>query len=358
MLKIEDEYRGDANGWGSVTCEACERAPAEFICKADAASLCAVCDAEIHSANPLARRHQRVPINGVAVFDRVEEEEEESNEEEEAASWLLMNPPKNNYSKNNNNHNNNELFLLGGEDEQEEDDEYLKFVEFNENNNNNGFGDHEDDIDEFEGLKKNNNNYGGGGDSVVPMDQFEGNKNHHHHHHHHHHHQHQQQQQQHQVLMGQSYEGLVDASEFFHSSSKPSYSYNAFLNHTISVSSMEVGVVPDSTTTTMSDISISNMRPPKGTIDLFSGTTAAAIQMPATQLSPMDREARVLRYREKKKTRKFEKTIRYASRKAYAETRPRIKGRFAKRTDVELQLDRKFSNPLIPEAGYGVVPSF
>ncbi|EPS70194.1 hypothetical protein M569_04571 [Genlisea aurea] len=50
----------------------------------------------------------------------------------------------------------------------------------------------------------------------------------------------------------------------------------------------------------------------------------------------MDREARVLRYREKKKNRKFEKMIRYASRKAYAETRPRIKGRFVKRTDVHI----------------------
>jgi hypothetical protein len=39
-----------------------------------------------------------------------------------------------------------------------------------------------------------------------------------------------------------------------------------------------------------------------------------------------------MRYREKRKSRRFEKTIRYASRKAYAETRPRIKGRFAKRT--------------------------
>ena len=45
-----------------------------------------------------------------------------------------------------------------------------------------------------------------------------------------------------------------------------------------------------------------------------------------------EREARLMRYREKRKSRRFEKTIRYASRKAYAETRPRIKGRFAKRT--------------------------
>lgn len=72
----------------------------------------------------------------------------------------------------------------------------------------------------------------------------------------------------------------------------------------------------------------------------------------------MDREARVLRYREKKKTRKFEKTIRYASRKAYAETRPRIKGRFAKRTDVEIEVDQLFNATVMAESGYGIVPSF
>lgn len=105
---------------------------------------------------------------------------------------------------------------------------------------------------------------------------------------------------------------------------------------------------------TISDVSVSHSRPPKGTIDLFSGPP---IQIPS-QLSPMDREARVLRYREKKKTRKFQKTIRYASRKAYAETRPRIKGRFAKRTEVEAEVDQMFSATLMTETGYGVVPSF
>lgn len=44
----------------------------------------------------------------------------------------------------------------------------------------------------------------------------------------------------------------------------------------------------------------------------------------------MEREAKIMRYKEKRKKRKFEKQIRYASRKAYAEMRPRIKGRFAK----------------------------
>ena len=40
------------------------------------------------------------------------------------------------------------------------------------------------------------------------------------------------------------------------------------------------------------------------------------------------------RYREKRKRRPFEKTIRYESRKAYAEVRPRIKGRFATKEEV------------------------
>lgn len=73
---------------------------------------------------------------------------------------------------------------------------------------------------------------------------------------------------------------------------------------------------------------------------------------PTVQLSAVDREARVLRYREKRKNRKFEKTIRYASRKAYAETRPRIKGRFAKRIDMEVEADGGSMY------GFGVVPSF
>lgn len=77
-----------------------------------------------------------------------------------------------------------------------------------------------------------------------------------------------------------------------------------------------------------------------------------------TQLTGIDREARVMRYREKRKNRKFEKTIRYASRKAYAETRPRIKGRFAKRTESgESEVDRWLFTAAT-EAEYGVVPSY
>ncbi|KAG6389589.1 hypothetical protein SASPL_151060 [Salvia splendens] len=92
------------------------------------------------------------------------------------------------------------------------------------------------------------------------------------------------------------------------------------ISQSVSSASMEVGVVPEA-----------------------DGSESAA----AVAVVGMDREARVMRYREKRKNRRFEKTIRYASRKAYAETRPRIKGRFAKRSELEVE-----------SAAYGVVPSF
>jgi hypothetical protein len=50
-----------------------------------------------------------------------------------------------------------------------------------------------------------------------------------------------------------------------------------------------------------------------------------AAPMPEPELSRLER---VARYREKRARRNFKKTIRYQSRKAYAEIRPRIKGRF------------------------------
>lgn len=114
---------------------------------------------------------------------------------------------------------------------------------------------------------------------------------------------------------------------------------------------MDVGVVPDGTS--LSEISYSFGR------SINSGADLSGNQ--GSQVVGIDREARVLRYKEKRKNRKFEKTIRYASRKAYAETRPRIKGRFAKRTDSESDLDRIFgagAANFVADARYGIVPSF
>lgn len=118
----------------------------------------------------------------------------------------------------------------------------------------------------------------------------------------------------------------------------------------------------------MSDISYSFGRTMTSGSDPGASMSASTASQ-ATQLGGIDREARVLRYREKRKNRKFEKTIRYASRKAYAESRPRIKGRFAKRTEAEAEEDRIFGSvsatavaaaaaAFMVDTQYGVVPSF
>ncbi|XP_010519197.1 PREDICTED: zinc finger protein CONSTANS-LIKE 7 isoform X2 [Tarenaya hassleriana] len=70
-------------------------------------------------------------------------------------------------------------------------------------------------------------------------------------------------------------------------------------------------------------------------IDGSEEATPAVGSMPRRQGrggSDGEREARVLRYREKRRRRLFAKKIRYEVRKLNAEKRPRIKGRFVRRT--------------------------
>ncbi|CAL4896202.1 unnamed protein product [Urochloa decumbens] len=45
-----------------VLCSACEAAEASVLCCADDAALCASCDREVHAANRLAGKHQRLPL--------------------------------------------------------------------------------------------------------------------------------------------------------------------------------------------------------------------------------------------------------------------------------------------------------
>ena len=111
---------------------------------------------------------------------------------------------------------------------------------------------------------------------------------------------------------------------------------------------MDIGIVPDSKTTTDSSTPYHD---PRGVFEI-----PHRVVHPGGQVELLGRKARVLRYREKRKRRRFERTIRYASRKAYAETQPRIKGRFSKRTDAEVE--QIYSRSLLPDQGYGVVPSY
>jgi hypothetical protein len=45
-----------------VLCSACEAAEARVLCCADEAALCNRCDRDVHAANRLAGKHQRLPL--------------------------------------------------------------------------------------------------------------------------------------------------------------------------------------------------------------------------------------------------------------------------------------------------------
>nr|AEP02841.1 heading day 1 [Oryza rufipogon]AEP02842.1 heading day 1 [Oryza rufipogon]AEP02843.1 heading day 1 [Oryza rufipogon]AEP02844.1 heading day 1 [Oryza rufipogon] len=328
-------------------CEACERAPAALACRADAAALCVACDVQVHSANPLARRHQRVPVaplpaitipaTSVLAEAVVATATVLGDKDEEVDSWLLL-------SKDSNNNNNND-------NDNDNDDNN------NSNSSNNGmyFG----EVDEYFDLVGYNSYY----DNRIEnnQDQQYGM------------HEQQEQQQQQQEMQKEFAEkegsecvvpsqitmlseqqhsgyGVVGADQAASMTAGVS-AYTDSISNSISFSSMEAGIVPDSTVIDMPNSSILT---PAGAINLFSGPS---LQM-SLHFSSMDREARVLRYREKKKARKFEKTIRYETRKAYAEARPRIKGRFAKRSDVQIEVDQMFSTAALSDGSYGTVPWF
>ncbi|EMS51897.1 Zinc finger protein CONSTANS-LIKE 5 [Triticum urartu] len=162
--------------------------------------------------------------------------------------------------------------------------------------------------------------------------------------------------------------------------SNPSYSSYTAASLGGSGSSSEVGLVPDAIcgrgggiieldfaqskaaylpyTPTPSHSTVSSVD--VGSVPERSDSAVAA----ATPATGEGREARLMRYREKRRTRRFEKTIRYASRKAYAESRPRVKGRFAKRaddadTDAVAAATITTPGPCVLDFGsYGVVPTF
>ncbi|KAF3579050.1 hypothetical protein DY000_02034983 [Brassica cretica] len=49
-----------------IQCDVCEKAPATLICCADEAALCASCDVEVHAANKLASKHQRLFLDSLS----------------------------------------------------------------------------------------------------------------------------------------------------------------------------------------------------------------------------------------------------------------------------------------------------
>ncbi|GER48260.1 zinc finger protein CONSTANS-LIKE protein [Striga asiatica] len=65
-----------------------------------------------------------------------------------------------------------------------------------------------------------------------------------------------------------------------------------------------------------------------------TGDSSVGDYDPERSIAPSSRNDAVMRYKEKKKSKKFEKQVRYASRKARADVRKRVKGRFVKSGDA------------------------
>ncbi|XP_010548562.1 PREDICTED: zinc finger protein CONSTANS-LIKE 3 [Tarenaya hassleriana] len=309
----------------SKLCDSCKSATATLFCRADTAFLCGGCDARIHSANKLASRHARVWIcevceqapahvtckaDAAALCVTCDADIHSANplarrHERVPVTPFYDSPPATKPPD----------FLDGGDDgdgDAEAASWLLPNPEKEGIENPYLFSDVEPYLDyPAVNPKMEAPENSSGADGVVPV----------------------QNKSAQTAFFGEDYFNLA------FSASKSSPHRYSCISQTVSSSSLDVGVVPDDG----SMAEIPNMH--GGVANTMTETTA-----PAVQLSSAEREARVLRYREKRKNRRFEKTIRYASRKAYAEMRPRIKGRFAKRTEAGATagiLD-----------GFGVVPTF
>ncbi|KAK7284713.1 hypothetical protein RJT34_19465 [Clitoria ternatea] len=68
----------------------------------------------------------------------------------------------------------------------------------------------------------------------------------------------------------------------------------------------------------------------KPSISLKSETLSTTPKAGTCELTTQERDSALLRYKQKKKTRRYDKHVRYESRKVRAESRVRVKGRFAK----------------------------
>uniref|UniRef100_A0A061QT02 Cct motif-containing protein n=1 Tax=Tetraselmis sp. GSL018 TaxID=582737 RepID=A0A061QT02_9CHLO len=62
------------------------------------------------------------------------------------------------------------------------------------------------------------------------------------------------------------------------------------------------------------------------------------------KLTPEERRLKILRYREKRNARNFQKKIKYVCRKTLADSRPRIRGRFARNTDEDAKMPGEKKN--------------
>ncbi|KAL0720076.1 hypothetical protein Bca4012_069400 [Brassica carinata] len=319
MLKEESNESG-----GARVCDTCRSAACTVYREADSAYLCTTCDARAHAAKRVrvcdscesAPAAFLCKADAASLCTACDAEIHSANPLARRHQRVPISPKS--CSSMATDADNNGVMMV----EKEDEDEVASWLMLNPGkNNNNGFlfgveyldlVDYSSSIDnQFEDqYSQYQRSFGGGEDGVVPL-QLEESTSH-------------MEQSQHNFHVGVNY-GCSTGDH---------YNY--------------ISVVPESTS------SGTTVQHAKEGLDQVSIPPTQVVQ----QLTPADREARVLRYREKKKRRKFEKTIRYASRKAYAEVRPRIKGRFAKRIDMEADAEQLFTTSLMSNTRYGIVPSF
>ncbi|MQM09074.1 hypothetical protein Taro_041935 [Colocasia esculenta] len=292
-------------------CEVCEQAPAAVTCKADAAALCFSCDSDIHSANPLACRHERLPL--APFYESPAPVTAALKSSRRPDINLLVKPPD---DEDDDNIDGGNYAGAGSIDLQRKpaaETPELEVVDY--------FLSDVDPYTEVDYASSMDAMYDHA-DHIVPVRARTVTA------------------AAHGSPAFVAQEGFIDLDL---GGPKAPYGscYTAAPSLSHSMSSTDVGVVPEASATT---VEVSNLQ--------YGGLGAAVV------LLGREREARLMRYREKRKNRKFEKTIRYASRKAYAETRPRVKGRFAKRTGMEGAPAMHAAAGLVLDADFGVVPSF
>jgi zinc finger protein CONSTANS len=326
-------------------CDLCESEKASIFCRNDAAFLCNDCDAEIHLSNPLAARHERTTVQALGEVQELVSAASPACAEHHASHSPVpqvqslpvhcdnhddsLHTVPDFYATVNNNAGNlsdfgKEAPLKGYKDLDVFDFEGSLFdmgLEFG------GF----DDCD----MLSNQSN----SDGVVPVIDVK------------------------QESLSQSSSDLSDPSRtHFDLSLSRDNSITSLCVQQLPLSSGFLGapgsqaplsLMPTISATPVSGPALSSLpgmmpmpfAPPTTSANVAanqkagSPTWTCGFDVPQEVLhvgseKPLGREERVMRYREKRKRRTFEKTIRYQSRKAYAEIRPRIKGRFATKEEV------------------------